>query len=292
MNILFKFYHIMYENPFLFKLNCFFLRTGIEKQIAYRFKTVKKEKHATENKNAKSFFNSNINTINKNLELLADEKSKKIYKTIIDYRIHRKPLKKDSYSLNDQYFVKDFVEINDQEVFIDCGAFVGDTLNNLFVVAQKNNKKIKKAVAFEPEHKNYTLLKKYFSHDSRIIPIEAGVSDNDKEMSLIGEHTYARLSTEENTNGTTVKLKSIDNTPECSDATYIKMDIEGAEMSALIGATKTIKKNKPKLAICIYHGYEDMIRIIPFIHDLNPSYKLYIRHHSRDTSETVLYAIP
>jgi hypothetical protein len=76
------------------------------------------------------------------------------------------------------------------------------------------------------------------------------------------------------------------------------MDIEGAEFNALIGAKETILRDKPKLAICIYHSNEDMLRIAEWIHVLVPEYKLYVRHHGAKNyvhpvmgpAETVLYA--
>ena len=69
------------------------------------------------------------------------------------------------------------------------------------------------------------------------------------------------------------------------------MDIEGAEMSALQGASEVIRKNRPKLTICIYHSDEDLFRIAEYVHELVPEYKLYIRHHSKSDVETVLYAV-
>ncbi|EOS66974.1 FkbM family methyltransferase [Oscillibacter sp. 1-3] len=73
--------------------------------------------------------------------------------------------------------------------------------------------------------------------------------------------------------------------------TMIKMDIEGSELEALKGAKKTIQRNKPKLAICIYHKPEDMLEIPLYIKSLVPEYKLYVRHHSNSNVETVLYAV-
>lgn len=69
------------------------------------------------------------------------------------------------------------------------------------------------------------------------------------------------------------------------------MDIEGAEYKALLGAEKTIKKYKPKLAICIYHKPEDVWEIPMLIHKINPNYRFYVRHYSLTTPETILYAI-
>lgn len=74
--------------------------------------------------------------------------------------------------------------------------------------------------------------------------------------------------------------------------TFIKMDIEGAEYEALLGAKETIQKNKPKLAISIYHKPEDIISIPKLIKSMVPNYRLYIRHYSNADNETVLYAIP
>ncbi len=88
-----------------------------------------------------------------------------------------------------------------------------------------------------------------------------------------------------------IEVTAIDNCDVCREATFIKMDIEGAEWEALHGAEKTIVRNHPTLAICIYHSNEDMVRIIPYIHHLCPKYRLYVRQHSYGTSETVLYAV-
>lgn len=72
---------------------------------------------------------------------------------------------------------------------------------------------------------------------------------------------------------------------------FIKMDIEGAEMSALTGARETIKNLKPNLAICIYHKRDDIFNIPKFIKELNPDYKLHIGIYSSTFCEIVLYAI-
>jgi glycosyltransferase involved in cell wall biosynthesis len=92
--------------------------------------------------------------------------------------------------------------------------------------------------------------------------------------------------------GSTVRtLEAIDNCPECADITFIKMDIEGAELQALIGAECTIIRNKPKLAICIYHSDEDMLRLAQWIHEKVPEYKLFVRQNCNYFwAATVLYA--
>jgi len=90
--------------------------------------------------------------------------------------------------------------------------------------------------------------------------------------------------------GTDLQVVSLD---ECilEPVTFIKMDIEGAEYEALEGAKHILKKDKPKLAVCLYHKKDDMWRIPYLIKSLVPEYRLYIRHYSNYEGETVLYAI-
>jgi FkbM family methyltransferase len=72
---------------------------------------------------------------------------------------------------------------------------------------------------------------------------------------------------------------------------FIKSDIEGAESFVLKGATKLLKKFKPKLAISIYHSKSDFVNIVRQISDLNLGYKFYLGHASMYSSETVLFCI-
>ena len=68
------------------------------------------------------------------------------------------------------------------------------------------------------------------------------------------------------------------------------MDIEGYEMNALQGAVETLKRFKPKLAISVYHGGEDLASIPLFIEDLGLGYRMYLKHFAPVLSETILFA--
>lgn len=71
--------------------------------------------------------------------------------------------------------------------------------------------------------------------------------------------------------------------------TFIKMDIEGAELEALRGAGKTIRKDKPRMAICIYHKPEDLYEIPGYLLSLVPEYRFQVRQYTSMNWETVLY---
>lgn len=86
-------------------------------------------------------------------------------------------------------------------------------------------------------------------------------------------------------------MTSIDEELEGKRVTFIKMDVEGAELAALQGAQHVIRKQHPKLAICVYHKPEDIIDIPSYILSLDPGYRLFLRHYSPFEDETVLYAI-
>ena len=87
-----------------------------------------------------------------------------------------------------------------------------------------------------------------------------------------------------------VPADSIDHVLNGERATFIKMDIEGSEYQALLGAEQTIKKYHPRLAISLYHKPEDVLEIPYLIHKMNPDYRFIIRHYASNMTETVLYA--
>lgn len=89
-----------------------------------------------------------------------------------------------------------------------------------------------------------------------------------------------------------VNCTTIDEALGGSGADFIKMDIEGSEYHALIGAKETIRRYKPQLAICIYHKPEDIIQLPELILEYNPSYTLFLRHYTTKSDDTVLYAVP
>jgi hypothetical protein len=74
--------------------------------------------------------------------------------------------------------------------------------------------------------------------------------------------------------------------------TYIKMDIEGSELEAVIGAGGIIKASQPVLAICVYHQQDHLWRIPAALADLTDEYQYYLRPHLLEVLDLVCYAVP
>lgn len=225
------------------------------------------------------------------MSYLADEKSCKVLLACIDYRTKRTPIPSELFSENDQYFVSELIHLKDGEIFVDGGAYTGDTIQQLLDEAKKQKVNIGKIYAFEPEENNYSLLSKFYGKRSNIKLIQQGLSDKNEVLLFNASGVTARIVDDEENATDKIKVMNLDSFEECKDVSFIKMDIEGAEWDALRGARELIVRNKPKLAICLYHSDRDMIRLIELVHELVPEYKLYVRHHSKSNVETVLYAV-
>jgi hypothetical protein len=89
-----------------------------------------------------------------------------------------------------------------------------------------------------------------------------------------------------------VEMTTIDEYFKDIHIDLVKMDIEGAETNALNGGLEVIKRDRPVLAISIYHSIEDYYEIMKILIRELQDYKYYVRHHSLVFCETVLYAIP
>ena len=248
-------------------------------------------------KQSKAFFSANTEKINLIINMLADEESKRIYTKALLYRQTRLLYHRPDKSRGYQYFPHDIIYTNENEVFCDCGAFTGDTIQDFVKVT---NNKFKKIVAFEPDSDNFMKLKELSDMDTRIVPLNSGVWDHSGSVDFYtGTSGSSRVQDVKNICGmnsgthlVSIQVKAIDSVIECSDVTFIKMDVEGSEMNALKGALQTIKKNRPKLAICIYHSDDDMVNIPEYLYSNLDNYSFYIRQHSYTINETVLYAIP
>lgn len=228
-------------------------------------------------------------------ERLNDVSSRRILTSVLAHWIYET-----SDSLNglttsyyEQYFDFNLITCTEREVFVDIGAYNGATLLSFM----RNYKKYHKIYCYETDEKNAEHLEKiaenYKNIEIRKYALGNRIEDN---CILEGEESGTRLSgisIDKNNNGKLCRMPTLDEDVK-EKITFIKMDVEGAERYVLEGAKRHIAEEHPKLAIAVYHGNEDIIRLPRMIDEMYSDYKFYLRYYGGNLypNEIVLYAIP
>ena len=190
-----------------------------------------------------------------------------------------------------QYFPDSLYQIDDHEVFVDCGAYTGDTAEQVI----RRNPAFSRIVAIEADPVNFERLTKWIGTlatpvASRISALNVAVGAKRGKLRFQASGTDgARLAADGNVD---VECIPIDDLASEAGPTSIKMDIEGAELDALEGARRSIQTHRPILSICVYHKQNDLWRIPLFIHALVEDYRLFLRPHDVDGWQLVCYAVP
>ena len=190
------------------------------------------------------------------------------------------------------YFDPTIYRLRRDEIVVDAGAFNGDTFRSFLGAASRLYSQY---FAFEP--------------DSEVLcALESTISENPDGVTIVrvglgarsGEHGFhstglgdARLLAEGEEGGATIPIVSIDDYFRHRKApTLIKMDIEGAELEALVGSQATMKRRAPVAAVSAYHRPSDLWEVPLLLHRLSPESQLYLRHYTYEVDDTVCYAVP
>jgi FkbM family methyltransferase len=207
------------------------------------------------------------------------------------YRIHcRKDIIESTFQLR-QYAYKDVVIPSNGEFVIDGGAYYGDT-GIWFSNAVGRDGHV---WCFEPNAKNQKILRKNISVNrlSNMSPVPKGLWEGEEQLSFFLSEASSRVIKEKSVSSISVtSLDSFVEKEKIPKVDFIKLDIEGAERNALNGMEMTIRQFKPKLAVCVYHRYDDIIVIPQFIKTLHPGYRLFLDHFYDGLTETVMFFLP
>lgn len=227
-------------------------------------------------------------------ECLADDMSRYVYLEVSKARLFQRfnfPMKGNWFtaecSTQPQYFPAGIVELAGNESFLDCGAFDGDTVIDFASQMWRKNIKRWYAIALEADAKNAIQarnnLDAFGLNDVPVLHRVLGANPDNPFVHNCRDIDHSQQG---------IQI-SLDDIPWKMPPTYIKMDIEGAELDAIKSCERTLSRYLPKLAICLYHRTSDLLEIPLHIRKTHPSYKLYTRHHRAGSLwETVCYAIP
>ena len=187
------------------------------------------------------------------------------------------------------YFPLELCPLTDHEVFVDCGAYDGDSIRSFLDQPKKSFRWI---YGFEPDPVNFRKLEKAVS----LFPERESIT---LQCAAVGAHngtvTFSADGNEASSVGKgelVVNCVTLDEALSGTEPTYIKMDIEGAELDALNGARGIIQRHSPVLAICAYHVQNHPWKIPLLIQSINPDYSFFLRPHLLEGWDLVCYAIP
>ncbi|MBQ3898139.1 MAG: FkbM family methyltransferase [Clostridia bacterium] len=213
--------------------------------------------------------------------LLEDNTSRKVFINSLEYRLSGKPEYLFECQTEREEVFRNIISLTDSETFVDLGAYRGDTVEDFLI---RTRGKYKKIYALEPDEKNFQKLlenmgtldnaefiNKASWSDSRVLNFSGGGGRNSSLLDIDGKAF--------GDSGEIVHTTAVDDILDGDGATFIKMDVEGAEAETLSGMSRTLREFRPKLAVSAYHKIPDLVTLPLLIKQLNPSYRIFLRHH-------------
>lgn len=249
---------------------------------------------------SRGWFMKEIDDIKKVYSLFHDDRSKKIYVNGLCNRIapaFSELTWEELFCDEEQYFYQEYFKFHSNETFVDCGSYTGDTILKFCDIV----KKYKEIWGFELDKDNFDqMISNLKNIDGSIHLHNCGVWNENCVLDYgHGSSTNEPSSgislykTEPSANNLIqqAQVKRLDDVLKSRNVTYIKMDVEGAEMNALLGAEHIIRTQRPRLSVCVYHKVSDFWQIPLLLNKFNHEYKFVLRHYSKTScEETVLYA--
>ena len=220
----------------------------------------------------RNFLTENEENLNKAYSLLADEKSKEVFKNYVNFEFSGKL----DYLFNMESDISDafndYFQLSENESFIDIGAYRGDTVEQFLKLT---NGKYNNILAIEPDRKTYKKLVENCKYLMNFEAMNGAVTCTD------GMVEFSSVAGRQSSIGSGIETPSftLDKLSEKFVPTYIKIDAEGAEIDILNGGKKIISEFKPKIKIATYHKNRDIFEIPILLNEFNKDYKIYMCHH-------------
>lgn len=219
-------------------------------------------------------------------DLLADSLSKQQMTSLINFRLsYDLDWMRGFKAIEDQQYFEDFLQLQTEgETFVDIGGFDGYT-TEAFINRCPNYREI---YFIEPEASNMARAQQRLKNHRNIHYCLSGVSDTTTTLRFEVGGSSSKISPY---GSKQIAVDQLDNLIS-SPVTYIKMDIEGEEKKAIQGAAHLIQQYHPKLAICVYHRFDDFWTIPHLVLSIRDDYAVFLRHYTEGFAETVLFFIP
>lgn len=217
---------------------------------------------------------------------LGDDESRRLLNDIIATRLYcdMRYMNAYEYRPKEQYFDR-VIDLSDPEaVFADIGSYDGAT--SLEFLARSAGHRAIHIV--EPNADQELMLRTRFSATSGTHLHLIAASDVEGYSAFVSDGMASRVG---GVGANRVRTARLDNTL-APWPTYMKMDIEGGELAALIGSRDIIGQHRPRLGIAVYHRADDLRRIFMYVKSVIGDSKCFLRHYTEGISETIMYFVP
>lgn len=229
--------------------------------------------------------------IRRAFDLMSDEVSKREFVAQVRFRLWHDFDGLSRAVEDEQYFCDSLFTPADREVYVDCGAFDGDTLKEFLA---RWGSQLERYLAIEPDPINFGKLTTAIA----ALPEQVAARVEARQLATGVRHCKIPIeptglaSSRVGRGSLEVDCAPLDELLGDLVPTTIKMDVEGAEYDTLKGAERLIREHSPLLAVCVYHTQDDLWRLPLLIHSMNPAYRYYLRPHKDEGFDLVCYAVP
>lgn len=231
--------------------------------------------------------------IRRGFKLLEDDESRRQFVAHLRFRLRLDYAALPS-STPDNYFPSGLLPaLSPDTVFVDCGAYDGDTIRS-FLAHQEG--RFKSIFAFEPDPQSYQQLRTYVSslrpedrERIHLFPVAVG-----EQRARLRFDAAGNMSSSFSAPGAIeVEVVPIDEVVKESGVPfYLKLDVEGAEGEALRGSEQLISRERPLLAISVYHRPDDLWQLPLQVAAQDLGYHFYLRTQGEDGTEVICYSLP
>ena len=218
---------------------------------------------------------------------LEDDQSRSVLNGIINFRLSLVAffVADIASPFNEEFFPQDILKFEENEIFVDGGAYDGDSYEHFLRLAPS----LSKAYLFEPDSSICEKAALRIGDDKRALICNYGLWS--KSATLYFSNTGGMDGAISEKGELSIKVVAADEFIE-DRISHIKLDVEGAEAQALMGAQLHIKYDRPKMAIALYHRAHDLWHIPELIEKYGGSYRFSLRHYSQTMDDSIVYAYP
>ena len=220
----------------------------------------------------KEFLEEHLEEIKNAYDSLYDEQSKNVFLNIIRFQITGDlNLCFECESAKDEAF--GILKLDENECFLDLGAYRGDTVQEFL----QHVKRYEKIVAVEPDKRTFKKLQINCESLKNCTCINNAIWNENCTIEFDDNKGRGGSAKDSGIKTDAISVDFL--TERYGRFTYLNVDVEGAEKELLQGAENTLKQHKPKTCMAVYHRSEDIFDLINRIKDINPDYKIFLRHH-------------